>query len=303
MVSPGAGVVENRKQIRVTIVTIENFFVCERMEKPYHIFFSKKMFCGMADVMTKLICIANQKGGVGKTTTAVNLAAALAACARRTLLVDCDPQANATTGVGINKADLSRTLYHVLIGAEPAQNVVVETVIDNLRILPSKIELSGFEVEMVDAPEKEKVLKNSLAGLNGAYDYILLDCPPSLSLLTINAISAADSVLIPLQSEFYALEGLGQLIQTIKRVKQTLNPALKVAGILLTMFDTRTNLSHQVTEDTEKYFADLVFDTRIPRNVRLGEAPSYGLPITHYAPASAGAKSYIALAEEIQARA
>lgn len=260
------------------------------------------MICGMADVMTKVICIANQKGGVGKTTTAVNLAAALAACSRKTLLIDCDPQANATTGVGINKADLDKTLYHVLIGAEPAGEAVVDTVVENLKILPSKIDLSGFEVEMVDAPDKEKVLKKCINGLSDAFDYILLDCPPSLSLLTINAISAADSVLIPLQSEFYALEGLGQLIQTIKRIKQALNPALKIAGILLTMFDTRTNLSHQVTEDTENYFADLVFNTRIPRNVRLGEAPSYGLPISLYAPTSPGARSYLALAEELLAK-
>lgn len=250
-------------------------------------------------VMTQTICIANQKGGVGKTTTAINLAAALAQAGKKTLLVDCDPQANATTGVGINKGDLEKTLYHAMIGETETSEVVVETGVDNLSILPSRVELSGFEVEMFGDAAKEQILKKRLGGLNTDYDYILLDCPPSLSLLTINAMSAADSMLIPLQSEFYALEGLGQLLETVKRIKQTLNPTLKVAGILITMFDQRTNLAYQVAEDAEKYFNDLVFKTKIPRNVRLGEAPSFGLPILLYDPASAGAKSYLALANEI----
>lgn len=239
---------------------------------------------------------------MGKTTTAINLAASLAQAGRNTLLVDCDPQANATTGVGINKGDLEKTLYHAMIGEAGASEVIKGTGVDNLSILPSRVELSGFEVEMFGDDGKEKVLKKLLGHLNGTYDYILLDCPPSLSLLTINAMSAADAVLIPLQSEFYALEGLGQLLETVKRIKQNLNPALKIAGILITMFDQRTNLAYQVTEDAEKYFKDLVFKTKIPRNVRLGEAPSFGLPILLYDPASAGAKSYLTLAEEMLAQ-
>ncbi|WP_041280975.1 ParA family protein [Desulfosudis oleivorans] len=249
--------------------------------------------------MSQTICIANQKGGVGKTTTSVNLAAALASLARKVLLVDCDPQANATTGVGVDKAGLEKTLYHVLIGDTPAARAVIQTPVKNLSILPSRVELSGFEVEMVDEPGKEKLLAAVLAPVRNDYDYVILDCPPSLTLLTINAMAAADSILIPLQSEFYALEGLGQLLQTVRRIKQSLNPPLKIAGILLTMFDQRTNLSNQVTEDAENHFADLVFKTRIPRNVRLGEAPSFGLPILLYDPASAGSKSYMALAREL----
>jgi len=249
--------------------------------------------------MAQIICIANQKGGVGKTTTAINLSAALAVSDKKTLIVDCDPQGNATTGIGVDKSTIDNSLYHGLIGSATARKIVIESEIKNLHIIPARVELIGFEVEMMSAPDREKVLKNMLADMNGRYDYIIIDCPPSLSLLTVNAMTAADSVIIPLQSEFYALEGLGQLLQTVKRIKQSLNPDLKVAGILLTMFDKRTNLSHQVADDAEAYFSEMMFETTIPRNVRLGEAPSFGKPILTYDPESAGAKSYNSLAQEV----
>jgi chromosome partitioning protein len=261
--------------------------------------FSNTTFYDRRTGMTEILSIANQKGGVGKTTTAVNLAAALGISNRKTLLVDCDPQANATTGFGIDKRSIDRTLYHGLIGEADINDLIVDCEINKLKIIPSRVELIGFDIEMLTTPHREKTLKRLLDQLEDNFDYIIIDCPPSLSLLTVNAMAAANAMLIPLQCEFYALEGLSQLLQTVKRIKHSLNASLKIAGILLTMFDTRTNLSHQVAENTKKYFKDLVFHTTIPRNVRLGEAPSFGKPILLYDAASIGAKSYLALAKEI----
>lgn len=249
--------------------------------------------------MAKILCIANQKGGVGKTTTAINLATALAVAEKHTLLVDCDPQGNATTGMGIEKAEIDKTLYHGMIGETGVENIIIDSDIDRLKVLPSRVELIGYEVEMMPNPERETGLKKLLNGLDVTFDYIIIDCPPSLSLLTINAMTAANALVIPLQCEFFALEGLGQLLHTIKLIKRGLNPDLTIAGILLTMFDKRTNLSYQVADEAQKYFKGLVFDTVVPRNVRLGEAPSFGKPILLYDATSAGAKSYLNLAKEI----
>jgi chromosome partitioning protein len=249
--------------------------------------------------MSRAICIANQKGGVGKTTTAINLSASLAVFEKKTLLVDCDPQANATSGMGFDKTALENTLYEGLLGSATAESLIRDSEMTYLKILPSTVELIGFEVEMMSAPDRESALKRLIAPLRPQFDYIILDCPPSLSLLTVNALTAADSLLIPLQCEYYALEGLGQLLQTVKRVKRSLNPELRIAGILLTMFDRRTNLSHQVADEANSYFKNLVFKTTVPRNIRLGEAPSFGKPILLYDAASAGAQSYVELAKEL----
>ncbi|HLR68772.1 ParA family protein [Virgibacillus alimentarius] len=249
--------------------------------------------------MGKVIAIANQKGGVGKTTTSVNLSACLAQLGNRVLVVDTDPQGNLTSGVGVNKADMDQCVYNVLVEDLPAENVCVPTNIDRLDIIPATIQLAGAEIELVPTISREIRLKKSLDSLKENYDYIIIDCPPSLGLLTINALTSSDSVLIPVQCEFYALEGLSQLLNTIRLVQKHLNKQLMIEGVLLTMLDARTNLGIQVIEEVKKYFQDKVYKSVIPRNVRLGEAPSHGKPIIVYDPKSRGAEVYLELAKEV----
>ena len=247
--------------------------------------------------MGRTIAIANQKGGVGKTTTSVNLSSLLANKGKKVLLIDADPQGNATSGLGLEK-DVEKSLYDVLINEEPVENTLQDTIEKNLKICPSNMNLAGAEVELVSQMSREHRLKEQLEGVKDKFDYIFIDCPPSLGLITLNSFTAADSVLIPVQCEYYALEGLGQLINTINLVKKHLNKSLEIEGAILTMYDIRTNLSNQVVKEVKRYFDNKVYKTVIPRNVRLSEAPSFGMPITIYDPKSKGAKSYEKLAKE-----
>ena len=248
--------------------------------------------------MGRIIAIANQKGGVGKTTTAVNLSACLAQEGKKTLMIDIDPQGNATSGLGIDKK-VSKSIYDVIINDEEIKETLQKTMVDTLKVCPSNINLAGAEIELVSVISRENRLKFALSKVRDEYDYIILDCPPSLGLITLNALTAADTVLVPIQCEYYALEGLGQLMSTVDLVQRHLNSNLDVEGVVLTMFDARTNLSNQVVEEVKKYFDKKVYRTVIPRNVRLSEAPSHGLPISIYDPKSKGAQCYVQLAKEV----
>ena len=249
--------------------------------------------------MGKVIAVANQKGGVGKTTTSINLAASLAAAEHPTLLLDSDPQANCSSGIGIEPHTVTASIYEVLIGDVPVQEAVRSTEMPFLDVVPSHINLVGAEIEMIDVMERERILGRALTQVRRKYDFVVIDCPPSLGLLTLNSLTAANAVLIPVQAEYFALEGLGQLLNTIKIVRQHLNPDLEIEGVLLTMFDTRLRLSNQISQEVRRYFGDKVFDTIVQRNVRLGEAPSFGQPALLYDASSKGAKNYMSLAREI----
>ncbi len=253
--------------------------------------------------MKKILAITNQKGGVGKTTTSVNLAASLAATQQRVLLIDLDPQGNATMGSGIDKRTLKQTVYHVLLGEVEICDSRVRSTSGNFDVVPANRELAGAEIELVDVEHRETRLKTALATIEGEYDYVLIDCPPSLNLLTVNALCAAQAVLIPMQCEYYALEGLSDLVQTVKKVRTHLNPQLEIEGLLRTMYDPRNMLAQQVSAQLQQHFGDKVYRTVIPRNVRLAEAPSHGVPVLGFDKASKGAQAYLALAGEMLNRA
>ena len=249
--------------------------------------------------MRRTIAIANQKGGVGKTTTAINLSACLAEKGKKVLAVDMDPQGNMTSGLGVDKDSVENTIYNLIIGEAKMEEVLIKNVLENLDIIPTNIDLSGAEIELLDVEEKEYIVRNEIDKIKDNYDFIIIDCPPSLSMLTINAMTTADSVLVPIQCEYYALEGLSQLIHTVKLVRDRLNPKLTIEGVVFTMYDARTNLSLQVVENVKDNLEQTIYKTIIPRNIRLAEAPSYGIPINKYDPKSAGAESYLRLADEV----
>lgn len=249
--------------------------------------------------MGRIIAIANQKGGVGKTTTSINLAASLAEKGKKVLVIDMDPQGNTTSGLGVDKNNLDNTIYELILDEVSVSECIIKNVIDNVSIIPANVNLAAAEIELIGVDRKEFILKNAIDYVKDRYDFILIDCPPSLSMLTVNAMTTANTVLVPIQCEYYALEGLSQLIHTVNLVKERLNPDLAMEGVVFTMYDSRTNLSAQVVDNVKQNFHQKVFDTLIPRNIRLAEAPSYGMPICMYDPKSAGAESYRSLAQEV----
>ena len=249
--------------------------------------------------MGRIIAIANQKGGVGKTTTAINLSACLADKGKKVLAVDMDPQGNMTSGLGLDKESIEKTVYDMIIGESDIEEVLQKEAMENLDVLPTNLDLSAAEIELIDVENKEFIVRNSIQKIRDNYDFVIIDCPPSLSMLTINAMTTADSVLVPIQCEYYALEGLSQLIHTVELVKDRLNPDLEIEGVVFTMYDARTNLSLQVVENVKDNLQQNIYKTIIPRNIRLAEAPSYGMPINQYDPKSAGSESYMRLADEV----
>lgn len=249
--------------------------------------------------MGRIIAIANQKGGVGKTTTSINLSACIAAKGKKVLVIDIDPQGNTTSGYGIEKNELENTIYELILGDCSIEDCILKEVFPNISILPSNVNLAAAEIELIGVEKKEYILKNEIDWVKDRYDFIIIDCPPSLSLLTVNAMTTADSVLVPIQCEYYALEGLSQLIHTVNLVKERLNPSLDMDGVVFTMYDSRTNLSAQVVENVKSHLSQKVYSTLIPRNIRLAEAPSYGKPINMYDAKSAGSESYMSLADEV----